>query len=165
MRILIAEDDAAIANGLAQSLTESGHIVNQVADGSAADRALRAEPYDVAVLDLGLPQLDGIDVVRRARMRGDEVAILVVTARDAVGDRVRVLDSGADDYLIKPFALVEFAARIRALIRRRASKGCLEIKLGKLRIDLSGRRTWMDDQPVDLTAGHQPALACCQGFK
>ncbi len=152
VRILIAEDDAAIAEGLAQDLNQSGHVVNQVSDGPAADRALGTEPYDVVVLDLGLPYLDGIEILRRVRARGDKVAILVVTARDAVGDRVRVLDLGADDYLVKPFALAEFGARVRALLRRRASEGGSEISLGELRIDLAGRRTWVGNAPLDLTA-------------
>lgn len=158
MRILIAEDDAAIAAGLAQSLLDSGHVVNQVSDGGVADRALCTEPYDLVVLDLGLPHLDGIEIVRRVRSRRDEAAILVVTARDAIGDRVRVLDLGADDYLVKPFALTEFAARIRALLRRRASRGVLDISLGNLRIDLTGRRTWVGDEPLDLTARESALL-------
>jgi two-component system OmpR family response regulator len=152
VRILIAEDDDAIATGLSQSLVEDGHVVDRVPDGLMADQALHTDAYDMLVLDLGLPHLDGLDVVRRARSRGNEVTVLVVTAREAINDRVKALDLGADDYLVKPFALAEFSARIRALIRRSTNKGVPEITLGKLRFDLVGRRTWVGDTPLELTA-------------
>ena len=152
VRILIAEDDVAINSALSQSLTESGNAVDCVADGRAADQALRHDHYDLLVLDLGLPHLDGMDVVRRARAAGNEVAILVVTARDAINERVQALDLGADDYLVKPFDPAEFSARIRALLRRRANKGVPEISLGKLRFELTGRRTWVGENSLELSA-------------
>jgi len=158
VRILVAEDDTAIAAGLAQSLTDSGYVVDLVPDGFAADQALRNDDYDVLVLDLGLPHLDGMDVVRRARSRGNEVAVLVVTARDTISDRVKVLDLGADDFLAKPFVLAEFSARIRALLRRRANKGVPAISIGRIRFDIAGRRTWIGDAPLDLTARESTLL-------
>ncbi|QWF17544.1 response regulator [Lysobacter capsici] len=157
MRILIAEDDPAIASGLSDSLIESGHAVDRVNRGNDADAALRDDTYDLVVLDLGLPQLDGLSVLRRARSRGESAAVLVVTAREGVGERVRALDSGADDYLIKPFVLEEFAARVRALLRRRVNQGIPMLSIGRLRIDLAGRRGWNEDVALDLT-GREFAL-------
>ncbi len=158
MRILVAEDDTAIAAGLAQSLTDEGYVVDRVRDGFAADQALHSDEYDVLVLDLGLPNLDGVDVVRRARARGNGVAVLVVTARDTISDRVKLLDLGADDFLAKPFVLAEFSARIRALLRRRANKGVPVISMGRLRFDIVGRRTWVGESPLELTARESTLL-------
>ncbi|MGH8079495.1 MAG: response regulator [Lysobacter sp.] len=157
MRILIAEDDPAIATGLTAALVESGHAVDHVNRGNDADAALRDDTYDLVVLDLGLPQLDGLTVLQRARARGASAAVLVVTAREGVSERVRALDSGADDYLIKPFVLEEFAARVRALLRRRVNQGIPLLSIGRLHIDLAGRRGWTQDGPLDLT-GREFAL-------
>lgn len=157
MRILIAEDDPAIASGLCDSLIESGHAVDRVNRGNDADAALRDDTYDLVVLDLGLPKLDGLSVLQRARSRGASAAILVVTAREGVAERVRALDSGADDYLIKPFVLEEFAARVRALLRRRVNQGIPMVSIGRLRIDLAGRRGWNGEVALDLT-GREFAL-------
>ncbi|WP_371182511.1 response regulator [Xanthomonas sacchari] len=152
MRILVAEDDTSIAVALRDSLAECGHVVDHVGDGAAAERALGSESYQLLVLDLGLPRRDGLQVLQRLRARRDEIPVLVVTARDAVEDRIRALDEGADDYLIKPFELSEFLARTRALLRRSSSGGVPELVLGQLRINLAGRRVWLQDQPLDLTA-------------
>jgi len=152
MRVLVAEDDPAIAAGLCGDLSDSGHSVDHVESGRQADHALSDHEYDLLVLDLGLPGLDGTEVLQRLRHRGDELSVLVVTARDDVEERVRVLDLGADDYLVKPFALTEFAARTRALLRRRASRGTPELQLGKLRLDLPGRRAWIGSDTLELTA-------------
>ena len=114
MRVLIAEDDPDIASGLCASMRRQGHVVDHVDNGAHADAALNSTQYALLVLDLGLPQLDGRDVLQRLRQRGDGLAVLVVTARDGLAERVRVLDLGADDYLVKPFALDEFEARVRA---------------------------------------------------
>lgn len=152
MRILLAEDDTSIADGLCASLRRSGHAVDHVASGNLADSALRDHEYDLLVLDLGLPQLDGSEVLRRLRSRGTSMPVLVVTARDGLPERIRVLDLGADDYLVKPFALIEFEARVRALLRRVSSQGMPELRLGHLRLDLPGHRAWVEETALELTA-------------
>ncbi|MDO8419981.1 MAG: winged helix-turn-helix domain-containing protein [Rubrivivax sp.] len=118
MRILLAEDDTLLGDGLRAGLRQRGFQVDWVRDGAAAERELRAEPYAAAVLDLGLPLLDGIDVLGAVRWAGVTLPVLVLTARDTVPDRVRGLDIGADDYVVKPVDLDELAARLRALVRR-----------------------------------------------
>jgi two-component system OmpR family response regulator len=152
MRILIAEDDPAIAAAITASLRHGGHAVDHVASGAQADAALRDTAHDLLVLDLGLPALDGSEVLHRLRQRGSGVPVLVITAREGLTERVRVLDLGADDYLVKPFALAEFEARVRALLRRSASKGATELRIGRLRLDVPGHRAWVDEQPLELTA-------------
>jgi len=118
MRILLAEDDALLGDGLRAGLRQRGFQVDWVGDGAAAERELRAEPYAAAVLDLGLPLMDGMDVLGAVRRAGVTLPVLVLTARDTVPDRVRGLDIGADDYVVKPVDLDELAARLRALVRR-----------------------------------------------
>jgi len=152
MRILLAEDDASIAEGICASLRHGGHAVDHAARGNLADTALRDHDYDLLVLDLGLPSLDGSEVLRRLRRRGTGMPVLVVTARDGLAERIRLLDLGADDYLVKPFALAEFEARVRALLRRASSQGRPELQLGRLRLDLPGHRAWIDQAPLELTA-------------
>ena len=114
MRILIVEDDPVLADGLTRSLRHSDFAVDSAQDGEQADHVLRAQNYDLVILDLGLPKLDGFEVLRRLRRHGATVPVLVLTARDALADRVKGLDLGADDYLTKPFDLPEFEARVRA---------------------------------------------------
>lgn len=152
MRVLLAEDDAAIAAGLCAALGENGHVVDHLSDGHFADLALNDHPYDLLVLDLGLPSTHGADILRHLRQRHSEIPVLVVSACSELDERVRVLDIGADDYLVKPFALTEFAARVRALQRRRASRGVPELHMGLLRIDLPGRRVHVGPDFVELTA-------------
>jgi two-component system OmpR family response regulator len=152
MRILLAEDDTSIADGLCASLKQGGHAVDHVSAGNLADAALRDHDYDLLVLDLGLPALDGSQVLQRLRSRGNGTPVLVVTARDGLSERIRVLDLGADDYLVKPFALTEFEARVRALLRRAGSQGKPELLLGRLRLDIPGHRAWIDQMPLELTA-------------
>ncbi|WP_049623207.1 response regulator [Frateuria defendens] len=159
MRILIAEDDPAIAAGIRAALRQQGHAVDHVTDGVSADTAVRDTPYDLLVLDLGLPALDGSEVLNRLRRRGEGMPVLVVTAREGLNERVRVLDLGADDILIKPFALAEFEARVRAILRRATSNGTPELKLGRLRLDLTGHRAWADDAALELTAREFGLLA------
>ena len=160
MRVLIAEDDSAIAAGVAAALRHGGHAVDLVDDGARADSVLQEHsPYDLLVLDLGLPKLDGGDVLHRLRRRGARIPVLVITAREGLRERVRILDLGADDYLVKPFALDEFNARVRALLRRVASQGTPELKLGRLGVDLPGRRAWIDEAALDLTAREFGVLA------
>lgn len=152
MRILIVEDDKSIAAALKASLVECGHGVDRVADGVAGEQALCNDSYDLLILDLGLPRQDGLQVLRQARARGSDIAVMVITARDGVADRVKTLDCGADDYLIKPFVLAEFLARARALLRRRLNGGLPERLCGRLRMSMDAHRVWLDDRPLELTA-------------
>jgi len=152
MRILIVEDDPALADGLTRSLDQSGYAVDLAANGEQANIMLRDAVYDLAILDLGLPKLDGTEVLRRLRQRGGKTPVLVLTARDAIEDRVQGLDLGADDYLTKPFNLVELEARIRALIRRGQLGSNASLHCGQLVFDPSGRRAWCGDAPLDLSA-------------
>ncbi|AIR88124.1 response regulator [Pseudomonas cremoricolorata] len=119
MRVLLVEDDTALAEGIRVALRREGYRLDWVADGLAAEHALRCEPFDLVLLDLGLPGLDGLEVLRKLRSRqSNDVPVLILTARDATADRIQGLDAGADDYLIKPFDLDELKARTRALLRR-----------------------------------------------
>lgn len=152
MRILIVEDDPTLADGLMRSLKQSGYAVDHAANGEKANTMLQDAVYDLAILDLGLPRLDGTEVLRRLRLRGGRTPVLVLTARDAVEDRVRGLDLGADDYLTKPFNLVELEARMRALIRRGQLGTNTSLACGRLMLDTSGRRAWCDDKAMDLSA-------------
>lgn len=152
MRILLVEDDTSIAAAIAATLRGQAHAVDHVADGIMADLALRDVDYDLVILDLGLPRMDGANVLRQLRGRHAALPVLVITARDGLDERVRVLDLGADDYLVKPFALAEFEARVRALLRRSVTGGANLLSVGRLRLDLPGHRAWVGDQPLDLTA-------------
>ena len=152
MRILIAEDDPVLADGLTRSLRSNEYAVDCVGDGTAADHALSTQPYDLAIIDLGLPRIDGFEVIKRLRRRSAVPPVLILTARDALQDRVRGLDLGADDYLSKPFELPELEARVRALIRRGTAGGNALISNGKLILDTTGRRVTVDDKPLDLSA-------------
>ena len=152
MRILIVEDDAMLAEAVTRGLKQSSHMVQRAANGAEADRALAANEYDLVLLDLGLPQLDGFEVLKRLRGRRSKVPVLILTVRDSVEDRVAGLDLGADDYLTKPFELSELEARVRALIRRAHSNASSEIVHGPLRLDTVGRRLFCNDVPIDLSA-------------
>jgi two-component system OmpR family response regulator len=150
MRLLVVEDDPLLAEGLARTLTHAGHAVDRASAGRQADAMLAAQKYDLVVLDIGLPDIDGFEVLRQLRRRGAKTSVLVLTARDAVEDRVHGLDLGADDYLTKPFSLTEFEARVRALLRRGA--GTPErLTVGTLTIDVAAKRVRVRDQPVELT--------------
>ena len=138
MRILIAEDDSILADGLSRSLRHNGYAVDAVRDGLAADSALAAQPFDLLILDLGLPQLTGLEVLRRLRARNSVLPVLILTAADSIEQRVKGLDLGADDYMAKPFALSELEARVRALTRRGAGGGALGIGHGRLTFDQTG---------------------------
>ncbi len=128
MRVLLVEDDAMIANGLLTALRQEGHAVDWMRDGRSAAAALKAASFDLVLLDLGLPERDGLDVLREMRRRGDSTPVIIVTARDEVRDRVAGLDAGADDYIVKPFDLDEVSARMRSVARRIAGRGdpCIE---------------------------------------
>lgn len=152
MRILIAEDDQVLADGLLRSLRGSGYAVDRVETGSEADAALAAHEFDLVILDLGLPKMHGLDVLRRLRGRGAAVPVLILTAADSVEQRVKGLDLGADDYMAKPFSLQELEARVRALTRRGLGSASSLIKHGPLSFDAAGRVAYMNDQMVDLSA-------------
>ncbi len=152
MRMLVVEDDAAIADAVCDSLQRAGHVVDHLANGRAAITALQEHAFALVVLDLGLPGESGSEVLRRLRSAHDGIPVLVITAREEVDLRVRTLDLGADDYLVKPFSLAEFDARVRALLRRQSNSGVPTLQLGKLSIDLAGRRVLLGDQPLELTA-------------
>jgi len=151
MRTLIAEDDVSIAAAVSAALSHIGHVVDQVSDGGHALRALCDGAFDLLVLDLGLPGLGGEEILKRLRGRGLALAVLVITARDALRERIKVLDLGADDYLVKPFALSELEARVRALLRRATTRGHDELRIGPLRINLLGQRVHHGDTPLDFT--------------
>ena len=152
MRILLVEDDAMLADAVTRALKQATHQVQRAANGADADRALATNEYDLVLLDVGLPQLDGLEVLKRLRARRSRVPVLVLTVRDSVQDRVAGLDLGADDYLAKPFELSELEARVRALIRRSHASAAPEIVHGPLRLDTVGRRLYCRGQPVDLSA-------------
>lgn len=152
MRILVVEDDAAIAEAVCDSLRGAGHAVDHLANGKAAIAALQEHAFALVVLDLGLPGEEGGEVLRRLRAAHDSIPVLVITAREAVDLRVRTLDLGADDYLVKPFSLAEFDARVRALLRRQGNQGVPELRLGNLTIDLATRSAQVDGEPLELSA-------------
>jgi two-component system OmpR family response regulator len=152
MRILIVEDDPVLADGLTRSLRHADYAVDCATSGSEADHILAAQTYDLVILDLGLPGIDGFEVLRRLRRRGAAVPVLVLTARDALQDRVKGLDIGADDYMIKPFDLPELEARARALIRRGQSGGTSVLTHGALVLDTAGRRATLAGEALDLSA-------------
>ncbi|TXF12363.1 response regulator [Pelomicrobium methylotrophicum] len=152
MRILLVEDDTLLADAVARALTQAAHAVDVVRTGEEADRALAANRFDLVILDVGLPGMDGFEVLKRLRGRRSDVPVLVLTARDSVEDRVTGLDLGADDYLTKPFHLAELEARVRALIRRGHQTASGTIVHGRLRFDAAGRRLYCDELPVDLSS-------------
>jgi DNA-binding response OmpR family regulator len=152
MRLLLAEDDAMIGEAVRAGLRRHGFAVDWVQDGAAADMALSSEPYDACVLDLGLPRRDGLSVLRALRQRNDTLPVLVLTARDAVQDRVAGLDAGADDYLVKPFDLTELVARLRAIMRRHAGRASAQLECGGVTLDPTMREVRRDGQPVNLSA-------------
>ena len=151
MRLLLAEDDRIIAQGLVAALRKSGYAVDHVNNGADADAAVLAQPYDLLILDLGLPRLSGIEVLRRLRARKVAMPVLVLTALDGVEDRVRGLDAGADDYLTKPFALPELFARVRALTRR-GTGNPTRIEVGAVSYDQSERVARLGGEIIDLSA-------------
>jgi two-component system, OmpR family, response regulator QseB len=152
MRLLLVEDDRMLGAGLQAGLRQKGWAVDWVRDGELADEALRGEPYDVVLLDLGLPGKGGLEVLRALRGRGGSVPVLILTAQDAVSDRVTGLDAGADDYLVKPFDLDEVAARVRALHRRSGGRAEPRLEVGGLSMDPAAHEVTLDGAPVALSA-------------
>jgi two-component system response regulator QseB len=152
MRVLIVEDDPMIGGAVERGLREAGCAVDRLADGQAAELALATGVYDLALLDLGLPRKDGLDVLRSLRRKGSQVPVLIMTARDAVRDRIAGLDAGADDYLVKPFNLDELLARVRAVVRRRTGRVSPDMSCGALTLDPVARRVVFRGRDVEVSA-------------
>ena len=159
MRLLLVEDDAMIGESVRLGLRRDGFTVDWVRDGRAAELALANAVYDLMLLDLGLPKKDGLEVLKTLRRGGNKIPVLVLTARDAVGDRIAGLDSGADDYLVKPFDLDELSARIRALLRRQAGRVESLVKYGELTLNPVTRTATLGDRPLALSAREFAVLA------
>jgi two-component system response regulator QseB len=152
MRLLLVEDDAMIGASVRTGLQQDGFAVDWVQDGRAAELALEANAYETLLLDLGLPRKAGLEVLASLRRRGNTIPVLVLTARDAVADRVKGLDAGADDYLVKPFDLEELAARVRALLRRKSGRADPVIQVGKLVVNPATHEVSMDGTSISLSA-------------
>ena len=151
MRILVVEDDPLLAESLLRALQQQGYSVGHARRGHDADALLRGHRFDLLLLDIGLPDVDGFEVLRRLRARADATPVLVVTAREAVDERVHGLDLGADDYLTKPFSLSELEARVRALLRRAKPSPASRIVAGGLTVESAAKRVRIDGRPVELT--------------
>src|SRR4029077_704393 len=166
MRLLLVEDDRMIGESIRTALRQDGNAVDWVRDGRSAESTLATENFDLVLLDLGLPQRDGLEILRAMRLRHDQTPVILLTARDALQDRVAGLDAGADDYLVKPFELEELAARIRAVTRRKAGRGAPlggvprgrgggaepAVEIGEVRFDPSMRQVTRGGEPVVLSA-------------
>jgi DNA-binding response OmpR family regulator len=157
MRVLLIEDDALLGDAIQAGLKQSGYAVDWMKDGVSADQALGTEPYAAVVLDLGLPRMSGLEVLRRLRKRNvpqhdKQVPVLILTAMDSVEDRIKGLDAGADDYLTKPFDLGELAARLRALVRRASGTAAPLLKVAGVELDAAAHRVMYRNQPVELPA-------------
>jgi DNA-binding response OmpR family regulator len=152
VRVLLVEDDRMIGDSVRTALRQAGFAVDWVRDGPAAETSLATERFDVVLLDLGLPQRDGLDVLRAVRARGDRTPVIVLTARDALASRVAGLDAGADDYLLKPFELDELLARMRAVMRRHAGHAASAIQVQDVVLDAATRQVSRAGQPVALSA-------------
>jgi two-component system OmpR family response regulator len=159
MRVLLVEDEPDLARGIARGLVDARCAVDIAFDGEDALARATDGPYDAIVLDLMLPKISGWAVLDALRQRGSRTPVLILTARDAVDDRVRGLDQGADDYLTKPFALEELVARLRALVRRASDHPAPEVRIGRIRIDQSARRVYRGDAEIIVTAREFDILA------
>lgn len=151
MRILLVEDDQPLADSISRALLAQGWFVDHTARGEPVAASLKADPYDVVVLDIGLAGIDGFETLRRVRAEGLQVPVLMLTARDAVEDRVRGLESGADDYLVKPFALTELLARLKVLTRRAQARVGETFTLGRVTMDLLAKRAFISGEPLELS--------------
>ncbi|MDP3438033.1 MAG: response regulator [Azonexus sp.] len=152
MRILLVEDDPQLGDGLSIGLRQAGFAVDWLKDGHSADQALQSETFEIVVLDLGLPRLSGMEVLTRARRRDQSIPILILTARDATGDKVSGLDAGADDYLVKPIDLDELSARIRALTRRSSGRAAPLLMRGELTLDPAAHVVIQAGRVVELSS-------------
>ncbi len=151
MRILLVEDDDLLGDGLQVALSNEGHTVEWVEDGESADAALRAGAFDLVVLDLRLPKMSGLEVLRALRGRGDATPVLILTAMDAIDDRVKGLDLGADDYLVKPFDMKEFFARVRSLERRAKGRASVALEVGPIALDPTAHAVSVSGQRIELS--------------
>jgi len=151
MRILIVEDDTLLGDGIRNGLSQNGYAADWVEDGEAAETALLTNDYELMVLDLGLPKKSGLEVLKSIRAKGDDMPVIILTAQDGVDDRVKGLDSGADDYLTKPFDLEELTARLRALLRRRGGRSTPVIEHGNITVDPASHTVTKDDKTVDIS--------------
>ena len=158
MHVLVCEDDDLIASGIVAGLTAQGFTVERVGTAAAARAMLKAATFDILVLDLGLPDEDGLTLLQQLRSQGLEIPVLILTARDSVTNRVDGLQAGADDYLLKPFDLRELAARLQTLLRRMAGRSVNLIEHGRLAYDPSSRETFLGGEPVDLSRREQALL-------
>ena len=158
MRLLLVEDDRMIGESLRNALRGCGYAVDWVRDGRAADGTLATERFDLVLLDLGLPQRDGIEVLQALRARGDGTPVIVLTARDSLASRVQGLDAGADDYLVKPFELDELLARMRAVLRRHSGRAEPAIEVGGVSLDPATRTVSRDGVPLALSAREYAVL-------
>ena len=152
MHILLVEDDPALAESTARALRSQGWEVDHTARGEPVAASLKADPYDLLILDVGLVGIDGFETLRRVREQGLETPVLMLTARDSIEDRVQGLEAGADDYLVKPFALAELIARVRVLTRRHQARQGSVLAMGSLKMDLTARRAWIGEEPLELSA-------------
>lgn len=157
MRVLVVEDDALLGDAIQAGLKQSGYAVDWMKDGVSAEQALATEPYAAVVLDLGLPRLSGLELLRRLRSRNDQInnkhaPVLILTAMDTVDDRIKGLDAGADDYLVKPFDMGELAARLRALVRRASGKTEPLLQVAGVKLDPAAHRVLYRNKPVELSA-------------
>jgi two-component system OmpR family response regulator len=159
MRVLVVEDHPALARQVMDALAEAGFVVDHAADGEEGHFLGTAEPYDAVVLDLGLPVLDGLTVLKRWRTAGRDMPVLMLTARDGWNEKVAGLNAGADDYLTKPFVMAELVARIQALVRRAHGRSRPEISLGRLLVDTAAQRVTLDGAAVRLTGLEYRLLA------
>ncbi|HBK57494.1 MAG TPA: DNA-binding response regulator [Xanthomonadales bacterium] len=150
MRVLLVEDDALLGDGIRIALRRAGMTVDWLRDGESARTALKQDSFDLAVLDLGLPKVDGMDVLRACRKAGNPVPVLILTARDQLKDRLAALDEGADDYLTKPFDVPELIARLRALYRRSRGRAESRLTVGDMSVDVAARQLFWRGQPIDL---------------
>lgn len=152
MRVLLVEDDDMIGRGLQMALRQADFVIDWTRDGTSATGALRACAFDLVLLDLGLPERDGLDVLRELRRRGEHIPVIILTARDEIHHRVAGLDAGADDYIVKPFDIDEVIARMRSVLRRAAGRGDSSIRHGDIRLDPVTRIVERDGTPVGVSA-------------
>lgn len=160
MRITVVEDNISLAKGISYSLQDAGHAVDLLHDGIEADAFLKSDASDLIILDINLPGMDGLSVLKGLRLRKDPRPVILLTARAEIEDRIVGLDAGADDYLIKPFEMAELNARVRALSRRRAVPQRQMTSIGQLRFDASARQLYVDEMPIEMPRRELAVFEC-----